>query len=69
MKFVRLAEGDADIYPRIGRTMQWDVAAGDALLRCIGGGVKNLDGHDLTYGPSPLGWANPDFVAYRRLPA
>ena len=38
-------------------------------LRCIGGGVKNLDGNDLTYGPSPLGWANPDFVAYRRLPA
>lgn len=69
LKFVRLAEGDADIYPRIGRTMQWDVAAGDALLRCIGGGVKDLDGHDLTYGPSSLGWANPDFVAYRRLPA
>lgn len=69
LKFVRLAEGEADIYPRIGRTMQWDVAAGDALLRCLGGGVKSLDGRDLSYGDRGAGWANPDFVAYRRLPA
>ncbi|WP_284177438.1 3'(2'),5'-bisphosphate nucleotidase CysQ [Rhabdaerophilum sp. SD176] len=69
LKFVRLAEGEADLYPRIGRTMQWDVAAGDALLRCLGGGVRGLDGQALAYGRSQLGWANPDFVAYRRLPA
>ncbi|MFY8112584.1 MAG: 3'(2'),5'-bisphosphate nucleotidase CysQ family protein [Rhabdaerophilum sp.] len=69
LKFVRLAEGEADLYPRIGRTMQWDVAAGDALLRCLGGGVRDLDGQSLVYGDSRHGWANPDFVAYRRLPA
>lgn len=68
LKFVRLAEADADIYPRIGRTMQWDVAAGDALLRCLGGGVQTLDGRELVYGATDHGWANPDFVAYRRLP-
>ena len=69
LKFVRLAEGEADLYPRIGRTMQWDVAAGDALLRCLGGGVTNLDGQELVYGETSLGWANPDFVAYRKMPA
>ena len=69
LKFVRLAEGDADLYPRVGRTMQWDVAAGDALLRCLGGGIRDLEGRSFVYGESALGWANPDFVAYRRLPA
>lgn len=68
LKFARLAEGEADIYPRIGRTMQWDIAAGDALLRAIGGGVFNLTGGLLRYGPVGLGWANPDFIAFRAAP-
>lgn len=63
LKFVRVAEGDADLYPRIGRTMQWDVAAGDALLRALGGGVYDLAGKPLVYGPGAAGWTNPNFVA------
>lgn len=65
LKFARLAEGEADIYPRLGRTMQWDVAAGDALLRALGGGVFDRSGQALRYGASRDGWANPDFVALR----
>lgn len=65
LKFARLLEGEADLYPRIGRTMQWDIAAGDALLRAIGGGVFDLEGRPLRYGAGALGWANPDFVARR----
>lgn len=66
LKFARLAEAGADIYPRMGRTMQWDVAAGDALLRAVGGGVYTLDGVPLRYGARESGWENPDFVAFRR---
>lgn len=68
LKFARLAEGEADIYPRIGRTMQWDIAAGDALLRTIGGGVFDLEGRPLRYGATAQGWANPDFIAIRVQP-
>ncbi len=68
LKFARLAEGEADIYPRSGRTMQWDVAAGDALLRATGGGIFDLDGRRLRYGEDASGWANPDFIALRVLP-
>ncbi|MFN3482696.1 3'(2'),5'-bisphosphate nucleotidase CysQ family protein [Rhabdaerophilum calidifontis] len=68
LKFARLADGEADIYPRRGRTMQWDIAAGDALLRALGGGVFDLDGKPLVYGPGPDGWASPDFIACRRAP-
>jgi 3'(2'), 5'-bisphosphate nucleotidase len=65
LKFGRLAEGEVDCYPRPGRTMQWDVAAGDALLRALGGGVFMLDGQRLPYGAGALGWANPAFIAWR----
>jgi 3'(2'), 5'-bisphosphate nucleotidase len=68
LKFARLAEGKADIYPRLGRTMQWDVAAGDALLRAMGGGVFDLQGQPLRYGPGANGWANPEFIAIRAQP-
>ncbi|OYU49833.1 MAG: 3'(2'),5'-bisphosphate nucleotidase CysQ [Rhizobiales bacterium PAR1] len=68
LKFVRLAEGEADFYPRVGRTMQWDIAAGDALLRAMGGGVFDLQGRPFRYGAGPDGWANPDFLAIRRQP-
>ncbi|MFC1673652.1 3'(2'),5'-bisphosphate nucleotidase CysQ [Pseudomonadota bacterium] len=61
LKFCVIARGVADIYPRLGRTMEWDTAAGHAVLRAAGGSVKNLDGQDLIYGK--LGFENPHFVA------
>ena len=67
LKFARLATGEADLYPRLGRTMQWDVAAGDAVLRATGGGVFDLAGRPLRYGAGGDGWANPEFVAIRLL--
>jgi len=50
LKFCRVAEGSADIYPRFGGLCEWDVAAGHAILRAAGGGVMRLDGSDLIYG-------------------
>src|SRR5690606_29607560 len=51
LKFCMLAEGEADLYPRFSRTMQWDTAAGDAILRAAGGMTTTLDGEPLGYGP------------------
>jgi len=50
LKFCLLAEGDADVYPRFGRTMEWDTAAGDAVLRAAGGMTVDLDGKPFRYG-------------------
>jgi 3'(2'), 5'-bisphosphate nucleotidase len=61
LKFCRLAEGAADFYPRLGRTMEWDIAAGHAVLAAAGGAVKTLDGADMVYGKP--GFENPSFVA------
>ena len=61
LKFCTVAEGLADLYPRLGRTMEWDTAAGHAVLRFAGGSVKRLDGTDLGYGKEGL--ENPHFVA------
>ena len=61
LKFCVVAAGRADIYPRLGRTMEWDTAAGHAVLRFAGGSVKTLDGNDLGYGKR--GFENPHFVA------
>jgi len=61
LKFCTIAEGQADLYPRLGRTMEWDTAAGHAVLRFAGGSVKRLDGSDLGYGKE--GFENPHFVA------
>jgi 3'(2'), 5'-bisphosphate nucleotidase len=60
VKFCRLAEGVADLYPRFGRTMEWDTAAPQALLEAAGGTVRTLEGEVLRYGKS--GWENPHFV-------
>jgi 3'(2'), 5'-bisphosphate nucleotidase len=63
LKFCLVATGEADLYPRIGRTMEWDTAAGDAVLRGAGGQVVNLDDHSpLRYGKP--GWDNPFFIAF-----
>ena len=66
LKFCLLAEGKADIYPRFGRTMQWDTAAGDAVLRAAGGSTLTAGGDPLRYGggEGTRGrFANPDFIA------
>jgi 3'(2'), 5'-bisphosphate nucleotidase len=61
LKFCLLAAGEADLYPRLGRTMEWDIAAGHAVLRAAGGEVRQLDGQPLRYGKA--GFENPHFVA------
>ncbi len=61
LKFGLLAAGQADIYPRLGRTMEWDTAAGHAVLRAAGGEVRDLAGAPLRYGKP--GFENPHFVA------
>ena len=63
-KFVRVAEGAADLYPRLGRTMEWDTAAPQALVEAAGGSVARFDGTPLTYGKP--GWENPHFVCRGR---
>ncbi|OZB19955.1 MAG: 3'(2'),5'-bisphosphate nucleotidase [Rhodobacterales bacterium 34-62-10] len=63
LKFCLVATGEADLYPRLGRTMEWDTAAGHAVLSGAGGHVIRFDDHTpLTYGKS--GYANPFFIAY-----
>ncbi len=61
LKLCVLAEGRADLYPRFGRTMEWDIAAGHAVLAAAGGSVRALDGTPLRYGKP--GFENPHFVA------
>ena len=61
LKFGVLARGAADLYPRYGRTMEWDTAAGHAVLAAAGGSVRTFDGADLAYGKP--GFANPGFIA------
>jgi 3'(2'), 5'-bisphosphate nucleotidase len=67
LKFCLVANGEADIYPRFGRTMEWDTAAGDAVLRAAGGSTSTLDGKPLGYGKcnqaSDADFANPYFIA------
>jgi 3'(2'), 5'-bisphosphate nucleotidase len=65
LKFCRLAEGVADIYPRFGRTMEWDTCAPQAVLEAAGGTVQTLDGATLRYGKA--GWDNPHFVCTGRI--
>jgi 3'(2'), 5'-bisphosphate nucleotidase len=60
-KFCLLAAGEADFYPRFGTTMEWDTAAGQAVLEAAGGQVRMLDGAPLAYGK--LDFRNPDFIA------
>lgn len=63
LKFCLVATGEADIYPRVGRTMEWDTAAGHAVLRGAGGAVVRFDDHTpLTYGKPDF--ANPFFIAF-----
>lgn len=62
LKFCLVATGEADLYPRLGRTMEWDTAAGHAVLAGAGGQVVRFDTHEpLTYG-KPI-YENPFFIA------
>jgi 3'(2'), 5'-bisphosphate nucleotidase len=61
LKFCLVAEGRADVYPRFGPTMEWDTAAGHAVLRAAGGQVTTRDGAPFTYRKP--GFRNPEFIA------
>ncbi len=61
-KFGLLASGNYELYPRAGETCEWDIAAGDALLRALGGGVVNAEGEPMAYGKPDF--INPSFLAY-----
>ena len=61
LKFCRIAEGHADIYPRLGLTCEWDTGAAQAVLMAAGGKVETLEGRPLRYGKEDL--LNPHFIA------
>jgi len=63
LKFCLVAAGEADIYPRLGRTMEWDTAAGDAVLRGAGGKMVRFDDHS-TFQYGKAGYENTFFIAY-----
>jgi len=67
LKFCRIAEGKADIYPRYGRTMEWDTAAGHAILQSAGGSVVTPEGAPFHYGKNQI-FENGSFIA-RGLPS
>jgi len=67
LKFGILASGEADFYPRFGTTMEWDTAAGQAILEAAGGHVLDLDGKPLAYGKHDL--KNSGFLAWGAKPA
>lgn len=62
LKFCAIAAGEADVYPRLAPTMEWDTAAGHAVLRAAGGSVTDLDGQPLRYGKPE--YRNGHFVAW-----
>ena len=62
VKLCLVARGEADIYPRLGTTMEWDIAAGHAVLLGAGGRVETVDGAPVLYGKPEF--RNPHFVAY-----
>ena len=60
IKFCLVAAGRADLYPRTGRTMEWDTAAGHAVVQFAGGSVTDMANRELTYGKP--GFENPHFI-------
>lgn len=62
LKLCLVAAGEADLYPRLGRTMEWDIAAGHAVLAAAGGRVTEVDGRPMAYAKPDF--ANPHFVAW-----
>jgi 3'(2'), 5'-bisphosphate nucleotidase len=66
VKFLAIARGEADVYPRFGPTMEWDTAAGQAVLEAAGGMVVDAGGQPLRYGKTSMGLRNPGFIAWGR---
>ncbi len=64
VKFGRVAEGAADIYPRLAPTSEWDVAAGHALVTAAGGKITDTNGADLKFGDGRDGFIVPEFIAW-----
>ena len=64
LKFCRIAEGKADLYPRFRPTMEWDTAAGHAILLASGGNLTHLNGDEFLYGLPETTWENPPFIAF-----
>jgi 3'(2'), 5'-bisphosphate nucleotidase len=64
LKFCLIAEGRADVYPRYSPTMEWDTAAGHALLQAAGGVVRSADGGPFVYGKAEQGFRNGGFIAW-----
>lgn len=62
LKICLVAAGEADLYPRLGRTMEWDIAAGDAVVRAAGGRLTDVDGVLMGYGKA--GFENPHFLVW-----
>ena len=63
LKLCLIAEGKADLYPRLGNIYQWDTAAGEAVLRAAGGLIADLEGNNLKYGAHDPKFLNPEFIA------
>jgi 3'(2'), 5'-bisphosphate nucleotidase len=63
VKFCRLAQGTADLYPRLSPISEWDIAAGHAILAAAGGTVVAADGNALTYGHPGRSFLVPPFIA------
>ncbi|MEL7040970.1 MAG: 3'(2'),5'-bisphosphate nucleotidase CysQ [Pseudomonadota bacterium] len=64
LKFCLIAAGEADLYPRHGRTMEWDTAAGQAVAEAAGARVTELNGAPLLYGKRARGYDNPHFIVW-----
>lgn len=64
LKFCLVAGGEADVYPRFAPTMEWDTAAGHAVLAAAGGSVTNPDGSPFRYGKADAGFRNGSFIAW-----
>jgi 3'(2'), 5'-bisphosphate nucleotidase len=64
LKFCRIAEGAADLYPRLATTCEWDVAAGHALVEAAGGAVTSPSGAPISYGRGADGFRVPAFIAW-----
>jgi len=69
LKFCRVAEGLADLYPRFAPTMEWDTGAGHAVLAAAGGKVTNTDGTRFAYAKTEAGYKNGPFIAWGYDPA
>lgn len=64
LKFCLIAAGEADLYPRHGRTMEWDTAAGQAVAEAAGARVTETNGAPLLYGKTARGYDNPHFIVW-----